>query len=65
MLFQCWTSVEDGGTTLKQHCVNAPRDIDKGMFSSDTQLTNNTQFEWVCYDADNPLNLKYHSTTCC
>ena len=21
MLFQCWASVEDGGPTLKQHCV--------------------------------------------
>ena len=25
MLFQCWTSGEDGGSTLKQHWVNAPR----------------------------------------
>ena len=24
MLFQCWSSVEDGGPTLKQHWVNAP-----------------------------------------
>ena len=23
VLFQCWTSVEDGGTTMKQHWVNA------------------------------------------
>ena len=22
MLFQCWASIEDGGPTLKQHCVN-------------------------------------------
>ena len=22
MVFQCWASVEDGGPTLKQHCVN-------------------------------------------
>ena len=24
MLFQCWTNVEDGGPTLKQHWVNSP-----------------------------------------
>ena len=24
MLFQCWTTVEDGGPTLEQHWENAP-----------------------------------------
>ena len=24
MLIQCWASVEDGGPTLNQHCVNVP-----------------------------------------
>ena len=27
MLLQCWASVEDGGPTLKQHCVNASTEL--------------------------------------
>ena len=32
MLFRCWTSVEDGGPTLKQHWVNASCLLEKQYF---------------------------------